>query len=159
MILIIHDQLSGPLVLCWLCLGCRKRRLGIQRESQQIPLCYPRIALVTLLGHSCGGLNISLGKYRVGQRPQCPEAANTDTVVSSNHVPWIIIGVGFLSCMILLFSIRVLLARENKRRDSEPREDSFEDVHVMKIDGDGNSTEFKVSKVCVSSQRETYISG
>ena len=87
------------------------------------------------------------------------EAANTDMVVSSNHVPWIIIGVGFLSCMILLFSIRVLLARENKRRDSEPREDSFEDVHVMKIDGDGNSTEFKVSKVCVSSQRETYISG
>ena len=53
--------------------------------------------------------------------------------------------------MALLFSIRVLLARENKRRDAEPRDDSFDDVHVMRIDEDGKRTEIKVSKVCAHS--------
>ncbi|KAF8480327.1 MFS general substrate transporter [Russula ochroleuca] len=63
-----------------------------------------------------------------------------------NHVPWIIIGVCHLSGMVLLFSIRVLLARENKRRDAEPLGDSFNDVYVVRIDEDGNRTEVKVSK-------------
>jgi MFS family permease len=63
-----------------------------------------------------------------------------------NHVPWIIIGVCHLSGMVLLFSIRVLLARENRRRDAEPPDDSFDDVHVVRIDEDGSRTEVKVSK-------------
>ena len=46
-----------------------------------------------------------------------------------------------------MFSIRVLLARENKRRETEPPDDSFDDVHVVKIDEDGMRTEVKVSKV------------
>jgi len=49
--------------------------------------------------------------------------------------------------MVLLFSIRVLLARENKRRDAEPPDHSFDDVYVAKIDAEGNRTEVKVSKV------------
>jgi len=61
-----------------------------------------------------------------------------------NHVPWIIVGVCFLTCMFLLFAIRVLLARENKLRDAEPRDESFDDVHV-KIDKNGNRSEVKVS--------------
>jgi ACS family allantoate permease-like MFS transporter len=68
-------------------------------------------------------------------------------VVSSNHVPWIIIGICFLLCMVLLFSIRVLLARENKRRDAEPPDDSCDDVYVARIDEEGNRVEVKVSKV------------
>ena len=48
--------------------------------------------------------------------------------------------------MALLFSIRVLLARENKRRDAEPRDNSFDDVHMV-IDEDGKQIEVKVSKV------------
>ncbi|KAF8480336.1 major facilitator superfamily domain-containing protein [Russula ochroleuca] len=63
-----------------------------------------------------------------------------------NHVPWIVIGVCSVSCMVLLFSIRVLLARENKRRDAEPPDSSFDDVHVVRIDEDGKRTEVKVSK-------------
>ena len=50
--------------------------------------------------------------------------------------------------MFLLFAIRVLLARENKLRDAEPRDEFFDDVHV-KIDKNGNRSEVKVSKVRV----------
>ncbi|KAF8480338.1 MFS general substrate transporter [Russula ochroleuca] len=63
-----------------------------------------------------------------------------------NHVPWIIIGVCYLSCIVLLFSIRVLLARENRLRDAEPPDDSFNDVYVVRIDEDGSRNEVKVSK-------------
>ena len=51
--------------------------------------------------------------------------------------------------MVLLYSIRVLLVRENKRRDSEPRDDLFDNINVAIIDEDGNRTEVKLSKVRV----------
>jgi hypothetical protein len=60
-------------------------------------------------------------------------------------------------CIILLFSIRVLLARENKRRDAEPRDDSFDDVHIVKFDENGNRVEVKVSKVRVRSHWEALV--
>jgi MFS transporter, ACS family, allantoate permease len=59
--------------------------------------------------------------------------------------------------MALMFSIRVLLARENKRRDAEPPDNLFDDVHVVRIDEDGKRTEVKVSKVRVRSRWENYI--
>ena len=93
-------------------------------------------------------------KYKpryVCQRPRRPTIVDT---VSSNHVPWIVVGVCYLMSVVLLFSIRVFLARENKRRDAEPRDDSFDDVHVVRIDEDGKRTEVKVSKVRVSSYWE-----
>jgi hypothetical protein len=52
--------------------------------------------------------------------------------------------------MVLLFSIRVLLARENKRRDTEPRDYTFDDVYVVTTDKDGNRAEVKVPKVRIS---------
>ena len=58
--------------------------------------------------------------------------------------------------MFLMYSIRVLLARENKRRDAEPRDDSFDNAHIVRIDEDGKRNEIKVSKVCVHSQSEVY---
>ena len=85
----------------------------------------------------------------MGQRPRHPAIADT---ASSNRVPWIIIGVSSMSCMVLPFLIRVLLARENKRRDAELRDDSFDNEH-------GNRTEVKVSKVRVCFPREAYIVG
>ena len=78
----------------------------------------------------------------------------TTDMVSSNHVPWIIIGICFLLCMVLLFSIRVLLARENERRDAEPPDNSYDDVYVARIDEEGNRVEVKVSKVRVRSRRK-----
>ena len=46
---------------------------------------------------------------------------DADTV-TSNHVPWIETGICFLSCIVLFFSIRVLLARENRRHDAADAE-------------------------------------
>ena len=77
--------------------------------------------------------------------------------VSSNHVPWIVASVCYLTSAVLLFSIRVLLARENRRRDAKPRDDSFDDVHVVRINEDGKRSEVKVSKVRVRSHREAFI--
>jgi hypothetical protein len=51
--------------------------------------------------------------------------------------------------MVLLFSIRLLLAHENKRRDAEPPDYSYDDVYVTKIDDEGKRVEVKVSKVRV----------
>lgn len=63
-----------------------------------------------------------------------------------NRVPWIIIGVCYLACMSLMYSIRLLLSRENKRRDNEPHDDTYEDVYVEKVMEDGSRVEVKVLK-------------
>jgi len=60
--------------------------------------------------------------------------------------------------MVLLYVIRVLLGRENRRRDMEPSDDTYDDVYVMKIDEDGNRVEVKVSKVRVCSLWHVHIS-
>lgn len=52
--------------------------------------------------------------------------------------------------MFLLFAIRVLLSRENKRRDAEPVDDTYENVFLTKIDQDEKRVEMKVPKVCGS---------
>jgi ACS family allantoate permease-like MFS transporter len=72
-------------------------------------------------------------------------------MVSSNHIPWIIIGVCNVANMVLLYAIRVLLSRENKRRDAEPPDDTYDKTFVTKIDQDGIRVEMKVPKVCGSS--------
>ncbi|KAI0261758.1 MFS general substrate transporter [Gloeopeniophorella convolvens] len=62
------------------------------------------------------------------------------------HVPWIIIAVCLVTCIGLLFIIRLLLAHDNKRRDSEAPDDTYDDVYVMKITDDGQHVEVKVPK-------------
>lgn len=52
--------------------------------------------------------------------------------------------------MVILFFIRVLLARENKRRDAEPPDYTFDEVYVVTTDKDGNRAEVKVPKVRIS---------
>ncbi|KAF8256528.1 major facilitator superfamily domain-containing protein [Lactarius quietus] len=63
-----------------------------------------------------------------------------------NHVPWIIIGICGVACMSLLFAVGVLLSRENKRRDAEPLDDTFDNVFLTKADQGGNRVEMKVDK-------------
>jgi len=63
-----------------------------------------------------------------------------------NHVPWIIFGVCDVACMSLLFAVRMLLSRENKRRDAEPLDDTYDNVFLTKADQDGNRVEMKVDK-------------
>ena len=71
-------------------------------------------------------------------------------MLSRNHVPWLIFGVCEVACICVLLTIRVLLSRENRRRDSEPADDAYDNVFLTKIDQDGNRVEVKVSKVCES---------
>lgn len=47
-----------------------------------------------------------------------------------------------------MLSIRVLLARENKRRDNEPVDETYDDVYIEVIDSEGKRVEQKVPKVC-----------
>lgn len=65
-----------------------------------------------------------------------------------NHVPWIIIGVCYVICPIILFALRALLKAENKRRDREPPDDTYDDLWLKVTDEDGNVVERKVDKVC-----------
>lgn len=50
-------------------------------------------------------------------------------------------------CPILMLLIRVLLLRENKKRDAEPRDDTYDDVYIEVVLPDGTRTEKRVDKV------------
>ncbi|KAK7055772.1 MFS general substrate transporter [Favolaschia claudopus] len=64
-----------------------------------------------------------------------------------NRVPWIIIGVCYLACMIILLIIRAVLVAENKRRDAEPKiDDPFDHVYVERISPEGVQEKVKVDK-------------
>jgi ACS family allantoate permease-like MFS transporter len=67
-----------------------------------------------------------------------------------NHVPWVIIGVCYVVCPLLLLAIRGLLARENRKRDAEHAEgvtDEYDDVRVLVDDGKGELVERHVDRV------------
>ncbi|CCM05278.1 uncharacterized protein FIBRA_07490 [Fibroporia radiculosa] len=66
--------------------------------------------------------------------------------VPRNHVPWTIIGICYVCCMILFLIIRLLLARENKRRDAEPPDTTYDDVYIEVVLPDGKRVERKVEK-------------
>ncbi|KZT69386.1 MFS general substrate transporter [Daedalea quercina L-15889] len=63
-----------------------------------------------------------------------------------NHVPWLIIGICYATCMFLLATIRVLLVRENRKRDAEPRDTTYDDVYMEITLADGTRVERKVEK-------------
>ena len=52
----------------------------------------------------------------------------------------------YAMCMAFLLSIRILLARENRRRDAEPRDTTYDDVYVEVMLPDGTRVERKVEK-------------
>jgi MFS transporter, ACS family, allantoate permease len=63
-----------------------------------------------------------------------------------NHVPWIIIGVCYIVCPCILLAIRHLLKRENKRRDAEPVDETYDDVYIEVTTAEGKRVEQKVPK-------------
>lgn len=63
-----------------------------------------------------------------------------------NRIPWIVIGLCYLVCPILLLVIRFMLSRENKKRDAEPVSDNFEEVYIEQVTADGKRIEIKVDK-------------
>ena len=64
----------------------------------------------------------------------------------SYHVPWGVILACYTLCPILMLVQRYILAKENKRRDAEPPDDSYDDVWVKVTDEDGSVIEKKVDK-------------
>ncbi|KAI0759893.1 major facilitator superfamily domain-containing protein [Irpex lacteus] len=63
-----------------------------------------------------------------------------------NHIPWLIIGICYVTCAVLMLSIRWLLARENRLRDAEPVDETYDDVYIEVVTPDGKRVEKKVSK-------------
>ncbi|KAL0946783.1 hypothetical protein HGRIS_012956 [Hohenbuehelia grisea] len=63
-----------------------------------------------------------------------------------NHVPWTIIAVASAVSGILLLILRAMLAMENKRRDMEQHDDSFDDVYLTHVEADGKTVEKKVDR-------------
>ncbi|KAJ7153334.1 MFS general substrate transporter [Mycena filopes] len=64
-----------------------------------------------------------------------------------DHVPWIVIGICYACCMILVLVIRQLLIAENRRRDAEPaRDDGYDDVYIERPTLDGAVEKVKVDK-------------
>ncbi|KAI6010102.1 MFS general substrate transporter [Pisolithus microcarpus] len=62
-----------------------------------------------------------------------------------NHVPWAVIAVCYCVCPMILLVIRVLLDRENRKRDSEPSNE-VEEYYIEKVTEDGKRIEVKVDK-------------
>lgn len=63
-----------------------------------------------------------------------------------NHVPWTIISVCIGVCAVLILLLRFMLDRENKRRDAEKRDDSYDDVYLTQEYSDGTKTEKRVDR-------------
>lgn len=48
--------------------------------------------------------------------------------------------------MALMLIIRHLLVAENKRRDEEPRDDTYDEVYIESVTKEGESVKMKVDK-------------
>lgn len=64
-----------------------------------------------------------------------------------NRVPWIINTVVFGGCALALLALRFYLALQNKMREREGHDDTYDDVYLTHIDEKGNTVEKKVDKV------------
>ena len=74
-----------------------------------------------------------------------------------NHIPWIIIGICYVCCMALLLIIRFILSSENKRRDQEPPDETYDDVYIDRIGKDGEVHKVKVEKVRLTLQAPRHM--
>ncbi|KAF8912083.1 major facilitator superfamily domain-containing protein [Gymnopilus junonius] len=63
-----------------------------------------------------------------------------------NHVPWTVIAVCIGVCALLILLLRFMLDRENKRRDAEKRDDSYDDVYLAQEKQDGTKAEKHVDR-------------
>ncbi|CAE6479634.1 unnamed protein product [Rhizoctonia solani] len=63
-----------------------------------------------------------------------------------NRVPWAVIAICYVLCPLTLLTLRFLLARENKKRDAEPREDETGDAYIEQVLEDGTKIERRIDK-------------
>jgi ACS family allantoate permease-like MFS transporter len=67
--------------------------------------------------------------------------------VYSYRVPWTVIAACNFAAAVTLLVLRVALARENKRRDGEQRDETYDDAYIKKESPEGTTIELKVDKV------------
>ncbi|KAL4243596.1 MFS transporter superfamily protein [Abortiporus biennis] len=63
-----------------------------------------------------------------------------------NHVPWIVIGVAYVVCPLTLLTIRFILNAENKRRDAEPVDTTYDNIYIEVVTPEGKTVQKKVDK-------------
>jgi ACS family allantoate permease-like MFS transporter len=63
-----------------------------------------------------------------------------------NHVPWAVISACIMTCFFLILLLRFMLAAENKRRDAEKRDDTYDDVYVSQELANGTKEEKRVDR-------------
>lgn len=63
-----------------------------------------------------------------------------------NRVPWIINTVVFGVCGLTLLALRFYLAQQNKKRETESHDSSYDDVYLTHVDEKGNRVEKKVDR-------------
>jgi hypothetical protein len=63
-----------------------------------------------------------------------------------NHVPWAVISACGGTCAALILLLRFMLDRENKKRNVEQRDDSYDDVYITQESLDGTKTQKHVDK-------------
>ncbi|KAK0211108.1 major facilitator superfamily domain-containing protein [Desarmillaria ectypa] len=63
-----------------------------------------------------------------------------------NHVPWALLAACNLASGIFLLILRFMLSAENKRRDMNRHDDTFDDVYVTHVNADGTTEERKIDK-------------
>ena len=144
--LVCHSQTWEQLVSSWRFPGCLMSLQAIQSVSPSMLSCYLPIVSGIVLVLKCGRTDISLGE----SIPHCLDVDFFPTQIAfefSNHVPWIAIGVCYTLCAALLLVIRSMLAVENKRRDMEPLDHTYDNVYVEHLNEEGENVNTKVPKV------------
>ena len=74
----------------------------------------------------------------------------TSIIHHSNHVPWAIIAAAIGACAILILGLRYMLHSENKRRDGEQRDETYDDVYITQETEDGIQSEKRIDKVRIT---------
>ena len=69
----------------------------------------------------------------------------TNSLVRRSHVPWLIIGICYVVCPVLLATS----SRENWKRNAEPVDDKYDNVYIEVVLPDGTRTERRVNKMIV----------
>jgi hypothetical protein len=63
-----------------------------------------------------------------------------------NHVPWAVISACIGACAVLILALRFMLHSENKRRETEKKDDSYDDIYITQELPDGTKTEKRVDR-------------
>ncbi|KAF5347283.1 hypothetical protein D9756_009992 [Leucocoprinus leucothites] len=66
--------------------------------------------------------------------------------LASNHIPWAIMGACYFTCMLLVLILRFILDKENKRRDRETRDTTYDDVYMLHTKEDGCTEKIRIEK-------------